>query len=304
MSARNLPSIPTLLAIATLAPLGVAHAAPPTFPADTSFHPLHCHGRRMYDPAGDQPAGASPDRDIVGDGLTPAGLRAADDTNLYLRIRINQAPNTGTTIHPYAWGMAFDLDNDRTNYELLITVDGISATTGNVSIYSNAAITTANSPVDPADLPAKATIAFADAARLVTTPSKFSDNADTFIDLAIPWTTLRPLGLDRGTHTHVWAGTSSVANALDGDLACFTGNAGLTLDGADPSDTTGDPTMDPTGDGGDDGTGADPGDPGDGGVDPGSLRLEGGSGCQTSAPGALGLGLLVALGLVSRRRRR
>lgn len=293
----------TLAAATLLAPLTAA-AAPPTFPADTAFHPLHCHGLRMYDPAGDQPTGASSDRDIVGDGLTPAGLRAADDTNLYLRIRVNQSPADGASLHPYAWGVAFDLDDDLRNYELLITVDGIAAATGTVSIYSNTAITTANSPADPADLPAKATLAFADAARLVNTTGKFGNDADTFIDLAIPWATLRPLGLDRGTHVHVWAGTSSVANALDGDLACFTASTGITLDGADPSDTTGDPGMDPDGDGGDDGTGADPGDPG---VDPTTLRLEGGSGCATSSSGAagsLGAGVLLALALLVRRRAR
>ncbi|HEY0190856.1 MAG TPA: MYXO-CTERM sorting domain-containing protein [Kofleriaceae bacterium] len=289
----------SVFTLAPLAPLGIAHAAPPTFPADTSFHPLHCHGRRMFDVAADQPAGADPDRDLVGDSATPAGLRSADDTNLYLRIRLNQTPASGAGLQPFAWGMAFDLDNDLRNYELLITVDGISATAGNVSIYTNTAIDTANSPADRADLPAKATLAFADAARIVNTAGKFGNDPDTFIDLAIPWATLRPLGLDRGTHTHVWAGSSSVVNALDGDLACFGGRTGITLDGADPTATTGDPAMDPSGDGADDGTGPDPGD----GVDPTTLRLEGGSGCQTGASGGLGLGLLLAAAALLRRRR-
>lgn len=296
----------TILAAALFAP-AVAAAAPPAFPADTAFHPLHCHGHRMTDLAADVAAGVTLDRDIVGDGLAPAGLRTSDAQNLYLRLRINRAPDDSAGLRPYAWGMAFDLDDNRQSYELLIVAEGISAAAGTVSIYTNHTTTIANSPADPADLPAAAVINFADAGRVTTTTAKFSGDADDWIDLAIPWTTLQPLGLDRGTPVHVWAGTSSVANALDGDLACYDGTAGITLEGADPSDTTGDPAMDPGGDGGDDGTGADPGDPG---VDPATLRLEGGSGCATtsgstsgSPSGSLGAGLLLALALLARRRR-
>ena len=287
----------TSVLIATLAaPLGVAHAV--VFPADTSYHPLHCHGHRMTDLAGDQPAGATADRDIVGDATSPAGLRAADDQYLYLRLRLNQAPNSLTQLHPYAWGMAFDLDGDLRNYELLIVAEGISSAAGTVSIYTNKTITTLNSPADPADLPAAATIAFNAAGRATPATSSFSGDTDAFIDLAIPWTTLAPLGLARDTPVHVWAGTSSVANALDGDLACSDGPGAAVLDAADPSGTTGDPTMDPSGDGGDDGTGS------GSGIDPNSLRLEGGSGCATSGAPSLAAGLLVALAMISRRRRR
>jgi uncharacterized protein (TIGR03382 family) len=75
-----------------------------------------------------------------------------------------------------------------------------------------------------------------------------------------------------------------VASALDGDLACHDGGGGkpvLDATGSDP--TTGDPTQDSGGDG--------------------SLRLEGGGGCQ--AGGGLGLGAALALlGIAGRRRKR
>ena len=254
-----------------------------TFPADAAYVPLRCGGHAMTDPLGDDPAFPA-DRDLVGDLAAPAGLRAADAQFLYLRIRVDQDPAPGGVVRPYAWGMAFDLDGDRTTYELLITVDGIAASTGTVSVFTNHTTALADDPADLADLPAAATLTFADAARTVAAGTTTGGNPDFFVDIAVPWATLTPLGLGRGTRTYVWAGSSSTANALDGDLACHDAASGgaprLDATGADP--TTGDPAQDP---------GAD-----------GSLRLEGGGGCQ--AGGSLGIGCALALLGVLRRRRR
>jgi hypothetical protein len=258
-----------------------AHAA--TFPGDAAYVPLRCGGHVMTDPLGDVPSSPA-DRDLVGDTGAPAGLRAADAQFLYLRIRVDQDPAPGGALHPYAWGMAFDLDGNRATYELLITVDGIAAPAGTVSVFTNRTTTLANDPADPADTPAAATFAFATAARTVTAGTMTGGNPDFFVDIAVPWATLAPLGLDHGTRAYVWAGSSSVANALDGDLACHDGGTGRPqLDATASDPTTGDPTQDP---------GAD-----------GSLRLEGGGGCQ--AGGSLGLGAALALlGVPAARRRR
>ncbi|HEX3760596.1 MAG TPA: hypothetical protein VHW23_17900 [Kofleriaceae bacterium] len=280
----RLPALTISLLIA-LAPVA-ARAA--TFPADSAYVPLRCGGQVMTDPLGDVPSSPD-DRDVVGDLTAPAGLRASDAQFLYLRIRVNAdpAPPPAGTLHPFAWGMAFDLDGDRTTYELLITVDGIAAAAGTVSVFTNKTTTVANAPADPADAPAAMTFAFADAARTATAGTSTGGNPDFFVDIAVPWTTLTPLGLGRGTRTYVWAGTSSRADALDGDLACHDGTGGaprLDVTASDP--TTGDPAQDPGGGGGGDG----------------SLRLEGGGGCQ--AGGSLGLGAALALVIPLRRRRR
>jgi uncharacterized protein (TIGR03382 family) len=180
--------------------------------------------------------------------------------------------------------MAFDLDGDRRTYELLITVDGIATPAGTVSVFTNRDSTLINDPADPADLPAAATFAAATAARTVSAGTTTGGDPDFFVDIAVPWATLAPLGLNRDKQTNVWAGSSSIASALDGDLACHDGGGGwprLDATGSDP--TTGDPAQD-TGGGG-------------------SLRLEGGGGCQASGP--LGIGAaLVLLGVPGRRRRR
>jgi len=254
-----------------------------TFPGDAAYVPLRCAGGVMTDSRGDV-ASSPGDRDLVGNTAAPAGLRAGDAQFLYLRIRVDQDPAPGGTLLPHAWGMAFDLDGDRRTYELLITVDGIAAPAGTVSVFTNRVSTLINDPADPADLPAAATFAFATNARTVTAGTTTGGDPDFFVDIAVPWATLTTLGLGRNTRTYVWAGSSSVASALDGDLACHDGAGGaprLDATGSDP--TTGDPTQD---------TGA-----------AGDLRLEGGGGCQ--AGGSLGLGAALALlGIPGRRRRR
>jgi len=272
----------------TLALTAAAAAQPATFPGDASYRPLRCHGAVMTDPLDDHPP-AIDERDVVGELNAPAGLRAGDDQFLYLRLRVDRDPAPGGVVRPYAWGMEFDLDGNRATYELLITVDGIDTTDGTVSVFTNHATTLANDLADPADAPAAATFAFADAARTTGAGTTTGGDADFFVDIAVPWTTLAPLGLDRDTRTYVWAGSSSVVDALDGDIACHDGRAGgrAVLDTTASDQTTGDPTRDPAG--------------GGGGAGGGDLRLEGGSGCQ--AGGSLGAGAGLAL-LGLRRRRR
>ena len=269
------------LAIAPLSALASAAAHAATFPGDAAYVPLPCGGGLMTDLRGDV-ASSPGDRDLVGNTAAPAGLRAGDAQFLYLRIRVDQDPAPGGTLLPHAWGMAFDLDGDRRTYELLITVNGIAAPADAVSVFTNRVSTLINDPADLADTPAAATFGFATNARTVTAGTTIGGDPDFFVDIAVPWTTLATLGLDRNTPTYVWAGSSSIASALNGDLACHDGAGGaprLDATGSDP--TTGDPTLD---------TGA------------AGLRLEGGGGCQ--AGGSLGLGAALALlGIPGRRRK-
>jgi hypothetical protein len=277
---------------------GTAHAAPPPFPVDDAFVPLKCGGTLAVDAVGDDP-GFPNERDVVGDGTNPAALRASDADNLYLRIRLDRDPAPMGVVAPYAWGMAFDTDGDPTNYEVLITAEGISGSAGKVGVYTNKTFTTLNSPADPADLPAQASQDFVNAARSIQTGTLNGGTPDFFIDMAMPWTVLAPLGLRRTTPVHVWAGSSDAANSIDGDIACYDRKGGAagppTLDGTDSDPTTGDPN----GDGGGGGGGG-----GGGNGDGGGPRLEGGSGCAAGG-GSGGLaGALLAIGLVYRRRRR
>jgi len=113
-------------------------------------------------------------------------------------------------------------------------------------VFTNHTVTLANDPADPADLPAAATITFANGARTVAAGSSVGGTADFFLDIAVPWATLTPLGLARDTPVHVWAASSSSANSLNGDFACHDGGTGAAhLDTTASDQTTGDPAMDP-----------------------------------------------------------
>ncbi|MBS1120431.1 MAG: hypothetical protein H6Q90_2659 [Deltaproteobacteria bacterium] len=252
-----------------------------TFPPDTAYVPLRCGNAPMTDRFADA-TGALDERDLVGDGNAPAGLRAADSTNLYLRIRLEEDPAPAGAARPFSWGMEFDLDGDPNDYEVLVLVDGIGGGAATVEVFSNTMTTVPNDPNDPADQPAVASFPFAMNGRSVLAPGTTNGGSpDFFLDFAVPWSTLVPLGLDRTTMTRVWAASSSSANSLNGDVACHDGSSGSAQLSATASDpTTGDPTA-PTGGG--------------------SGRLAGGGGCAASG-GTTSAWLAIALlGLVRRR---
>lgn len=270
-----------IIVLITLAPIA-AHAQV-VFPADSAYSPLRCGAAVMTD-AFDDATNARDERDVVGDVDHPAGLRASDATNLYLRMRLEEDPAPAGAPLSFSWGMEYDLDDDPRDYELLILVDGIAGPAGAVSIFRNTQTTNANDPSDPADQPPANTYTFANNARTIVAPGTANGgNPDFFLDFAVPWSALIPLGLDRDTPTRVWVASSSSGNSLNGDFACHGGASGApTLDGTASNPTTGDPN-----------------DPGAGG---GTGRLEGGGGCAAS--GGAGWLVLAALGLLRRRRAR
>jgi hypothetical protein len=271
----------TIIALLLLAAPVTAYAQV-VFPPDSEYRPLRCGNEVSIDALGDDPDFLL-DRDLVGNPTSPSALRASDATNLYLRIRLEENPVQNNGQLPlFSWGMEFDLDDDLTDYELLILVDGIADPAGTVSVFRNTATTMQNSPNDPADQPAAQTYTFAMNARVIVAGSQFGADDDYFLDFAVPWSALIPLGLDRDTPTRVWVASSSSANSLNGDFACHVGGGGgpPPLPDADTDPTTGDPN-----------------DPGANG---GEGRLEGGGGCATGGGAGLLLGLL-ALGLLRRR---
>jgi len=262
------------------------------FPPDVAWTALRCNRAPMSDGFQDQ-TGAFDERDIVGNPTAPAGLRAADATYLYLRMRLDKDPAPGGAVRPFAWGMEFDLDGDLTNYELMVAVDGIAGTAGTVSLFHNTTTTMPNDPNDPADQPAAATFPIAMNARSITASgSNYGGNADFFLDFAVPWSELMRLGLDRTTVTYVWAGTSSSATSLDGDIACHDGQSGpARLDGTASDQTTGAPAPPPA--------------PAPGTGPGGTEQLEGGGGCTAGGAGSpvVALALLAFFPRLSRRRR-
>ena len=200
-----------------LASLLAAAARAQTFSAP--FAPLYCRQGVMTDGYRDQ-AGAVDDRDIVGVADRPAGFRAVDGQYLTLRLRLDGSPMQGNGLTQFAWGFEFDTDGDPTTYEVLIAVDGASAM---VNLYSNTVTTVPDSPADPADQLVMS-YPFAQNGRLVDAgPSIFGGGNDTFIDMAVPWSDLAPLGITPATAVAIWAASSTNPDRLDGDFACHDG---------------------------------------------------------------------------------
>ncbi len=215
----------------------------PSFPAENAWIAFPCGGGPMVDARRDQP-GAIQERDIVGDVRFPAGFRAVDEAFLYLRLRLDEAPNQGAVnLRPFAWGFAFSTDAFHTGYEVLVTVDGDARV---VTLQRNTATMLIDSPADPADAPPAASYPFATHGRTSvadytgTNFDGFGGDRDFFIDLAVPWTALTAVGLERDRPVVVWAASSTEPDRLDGDLACHDamGSSGVPALSRSGSDST------------------------------------------------------------------
>jgi hypothetical protein len=218
-------------------------------------------------------AGATGGLDLVGIGSAPAGLHAADAQFLYLRMRLQASPFT-TRLQANAWGYEFDINGDRSNYEVIVSATGTTAS-DEVHIYRHTTTVTADDPADPAQTPAVFIYPFSTNGQVVAAGSTVGGGADAFLDLAVPWSDLANVGINRNTTVRIWAGSSTIPNALNLDLACFNGSGG-TLSGIDVGPTTPDPNA----------VGPDMGAGGGGGTGGGDRTLEGGLGCGCTIGGA------------------
>jgi hypothetical protein len=284
----------TAIGIAICACSLPAIARAQSFPLENAWLPLRCHNGIMTDPVGDV-SNCVADCDVVGQGNDAAGYRFADDQYVYLRLRVDGDPQTAGAWHQRAWGWEIDTDRNNSTYEILITVSGID---NQVAVYRNSSVSITDSPADPADSPPVATFSIAQNARSVVAATQFGGNADYYVDVAIPWSTLQGLGFGQNTSVAVWAGTSTASDSLNQDIACTNGPGSL-------SGSVGDPT----GFGGTGGTGGAGAGGVGGGPIPDNAVFEGGPNCSSttgraSASGGMLLLLAVSAGMVMRRCRR
>ena len=202
------------------------NASAQTWPLDGDWQVLTCAGLPAFDARGDTP-GAPGERDVVGDASEPALYIAADATHLYLRMRVDAEPTTGTDFGPFGWGVEMDIDGRRSDYELLGAVDGV-ASPDVVLLGDNAVQATPNDPSDRIE----STITTYDAttyARAVLAPSSFGGDPDFFVDWALALADLAAEGVTPSTPIVMVFGTSSDARGLDLDLACHDGARGPRL---------------------------------------------------------------------------
>lgn len=228
-------------------------ASAQTWPTDDQWRILYCGGVPSFDPVADE-AGASNERDVVGDSEHPALYYFADATHFFLRMRVDASPTQADGFRPFGWGVEFDTDADRTTYELLSQVDGIS----NPDVVSLSANTTQARLDDPAD-PVETTLTTYPTtthARGVPAEgpfaSQFGGSPDFFVDWAIERADLAAQGVTDATALVIVMGTSNNTQALNADLACWDDTGGVgTLSGVstDPFTPAGTAVPDMDGDG-------------------------------------------------------
>lgn len=280
-----------------------------SFPdGDEHWAPLRCKDTVMTDAYRDE-SGAVGERDLVGDVDHATGFRASDGEHLYLRIRLDQAAIRNGSPQPFAWGMLLDLDGNEETYEVLLLMNGLGRT---VTFYKNSTTTQLNDPTDPPDEPAVKSYEAATHARSVPAGTTWGDNDDFFLDFAIPWVDLEPIGLTPSTPVVVWAATSSTSTTLNGDFACWDDAKGSpTLSSTAAGRTVLDPGVDSDADGYSDAReyadGTDPRDPSSRPTGtPDARQLAGGGGCSIGSEGA-GAGatviVLLVVALMALRRR-
>lgn len=228
-------------------------AAAQTWPADDQWRLLECGGEPSWDPLADEP-GANDERDVVGDATSPALYFFADADFLYFRMRVDADPGTGGDFRPFGWGVELDTDGDRSTYELLLEVDGIT----NPDVVKLGRNEVQRTPDDPAD-PIESTIVDFDAAthaRAVLAAdsfaSSFGGDDDYFVDWAADRAMLEAEGVVDDTTLVLVFGTSSNTQAINADLACNDGAVdphSLTTSSTDPARPDGMPVADADGDG-------------------------------------------------------
>ncbi len=319
---RSTKTTAASISIATF--LIAAPAAAQQFPADADWWALECGDVPSFDPVADE-AGASNERDIVGDADAPAMWAYADADHFFFRMRVDADPTQGMAFKPFGWGLVLDTDDDLQTYEVLIQVDGNG---DQVVLRRNTEQATVDSPNDPAETlvtswptETHAQVALAQAGFA----SNFGGNEDWFVDFAVDRTALENEGIDDATTLVVLMGTSSNAQSLDADLACNRGGSDprsfsdsasdpVLSDGSDPEPgpdpdpNNPDPDMPPADSDGDGyadyievANGTDPNDPND---FP-EIGIRGGPGaCSAAGSGTAGSALLFLVALFGLRLRR
>ncbi|MEZ4264411.1 MAG: hypothetical protein R3B36_35405 [Polyangiaceae bacterium] len=175
--------------------------------------------------------------DVVGDGTHGAAFVWSDATYLYFRVRVDAKPtlNNGT-FRNSGWGCAVDTNGTLSNYEFLAELNGTVANgPGNAADavqwrHNTVQTVGAENATEPAETVVGEWARATHARALVAPGSNFGGDEDWFVDLAIPWATIRTGGngapaVAAGTPMRFICGVSSNGTHFGSDFT----NVGNTL---------------------------------------------------------------------------
>lgn len=201
------------------------------FPEESAWVPLTHDGAVMVDASDDHlhEAGASDVTDLAGDDALPVAEWYADDSALYLRMRLNDEPDLHGILYSCAWAFRFDTDGDTADWELEVVGTGPF---GTVTGYTNSG----TGLDDPADT---YVIGFEDGdLDVADAGSALNLQEDWWLAFAIPRADLDPYLGDTFRVLAVTETTGS-ATSMDTDFANFDDTDGASPDVAAWSDLIG-----------------------------------------------------------------
>lgn len=163
-------------------------------------------------------------RNIVSQLPDGGGYVFNDGTTLFFRLRLDQDP-TGTGgqgfLQSFGWGFEIDTNLNATNYEYLLSLDGIDRTE-KILLQQNTITTSINDPGDKAEEIRASWLLSDTNHRVVAANTAFNGDQDYFLDFQIPFAVFKSAtGLGDNSPIRLFAGSSPSANSLTesgGDL--------------------------------------------------------------------------------------
>ena len=164
-----------------------------TWPDDSEWKALKDGSGEYSDVQGDSaaPGNSNQSLDLVGDDTHSAGyilyVEGSSDTNLFLRMRVDAAPNGKNK--DVAWYFLFDTDSSA-GVDYIVTLQGTmkksSFDSGNLTIQE---VTTGgtNSATIRSSVVWSTTAIQDDNMRFETADTSINGSEDYFVDMAIPW---------------------------------------------------------------------------------------------------------------------
>lgn len=190
-------------------------------------------GGVLWDAVGD----STNSRDIVGDSTHASAYSYTDGDYLYYRVRLDEDPTQSDGLQAFGWGFIIDTDQDVSDYEWMVMIDGI---TDEIYIAQNTVQGAIGDPSDKAELVVWQEDLNNDAVlgnfKITTTTDGpaggFDGDPDYFLDFRLPFDTFTNItGIDSNDPIRYFIGSSNSAQTLSTDLvAGALTNSGVVID--------------------------------------------------------------------------
>lgn len=228
------------ICIALVFVVGTAAAAVADWPTEAQWIPVYKNQQYLQDPSKD----ASGSRDVVSDPQNAAMFLWNDGTYIYFRLRLNSSPiplgsNSGL-LQAFGWGIDFDTNNNASDYEWQVMLDGISLPEV-IQLRQNTVQGTAGDPSDQPEIVARS---YPVAGNIVISlaNTNISGDPDYFLAWRMPYGDFKAsTGLTDSSPLRMFAGASPSSQTITANGGDFVGGSDLYSGFSDFTTATGQP---------------------------------------------------------------